>query len=29
MAGQCVEQKVGRLMVCDTTGGAGPEEVTR
>ncbi len=26
---QCVEQKVSRLVVCDTTGGAGPEEVTQ
>jgi 2-isopropylmalate synthase len=25
---QCVRQKVSRLIVCDTTGGAGPEEVT-
>ena len=25
---QCVDQKVSRLVVCDTTGGAGPEEVT-
>jgi 2-isopropylmalate synthase len=28
MAAQCVRQKVSRLVVCDTTGGAGPEEVT-
>jgi 2-isopropylmalate synthase len=28
MVTQCVEQKVGRLVVCDTTGGAGPEEVS-
>jgi 2-isopropylmalate synthase len=26
---QCVGQKVSRLVMCDTTGGAGPEEVTR
>ena len=26
---QCVNQKVGRLVVCDTTGGASPEEVTQ
>jgi len=26
---QCVEQNVSRLVVCDTTGGAGPEEVTQ
>ncbi len=26
---QCVRQKVSRLVVCDTTGGAGPEEVTQ
>jgi 2-isopropylmalate synthase len=25
---QCVDQKVSRLVICDTTGGAGPEEVT-
>ena len=25
---QCVRQNVGRLIVCDTTGGAGPEEVS-
>ncbi len=25
---QCVRQNVGRLVVCDTTGGAGPEEVS-
>jgi 2-isopropylmalate synthase len=29
MAEQCVAQKVGRLVVCDTTGGASPEEVGR
>ncbi len=28
MVAQCVEQKVSRLIVCDTTGGAGPEEVS-
>jgi 2-isopropylmalate synthase len=28
MAGQCVEQGVSRIVVCDTTGGASPEEVT-
>ena len=28
MAEQCVGQKVSRLVVCDTTGGANPEEVT-
>jgi len=28
MADQCVRQKVSRLVVCDTTGGANPEEVT-
>lgn len=27
MVGQCVEQKVARIVVCDTTGGASPEEV--
>jgi 2-isopropylmalate synthase len=27
MAGQCVEQGVSRVVVCDTTGGATPEEV--
>jgi len=26
---QCVRQKVSRLVICDTTGGAGPEEVTQ
>jgi 2-isopropylmalate synthase len=26
---QCVDQKVGRLVICDTTGGASPEEVTQ
>ena len=25
---QCVEQGVGRIVICDTTGGASPEEVT-
>lgn len=29
VAEQCVRQKVSRLVICDTTGGAGPEEVTR
>ncbi|MGD0730947.1 MAG: alpha-isopropylmalate synthase regulatory domain-containing protein [Terracidiphilus sp.] len=29
MAEQCIRQKVSRLVVCDTTGGASPEEVTR
>src|SRR5208283_3961939 len=28
MVAQCVEQKVGRIVACDTTGGASPEEVT-
>jgi 2-isopropylmalate synthase len=28
LVAQCVEQKVGRLVICDTTGGAGPEEVS-
>jgi len=28
MTAQCVGQKVSRLVVCDTTGGANPEEVT-
>jgi len=28
MVAQCGEQKVGRVVICDTTGGAGPEEVT-
>ena len=27
MVGECVSQKVSRLVVCDTTGGASPEEV--
>ena len=27
LVSQCVEQKVSRLVVCDTTGGASPEEV--
>ena len=26
---QCAEQRVSRIVVCDTTGGASPEEVTR
>ena len=29
MMAQCVRQKVSRLVVCDTTGGASPEEVTQ
>ncbi len=29
MIAQCVSQKVSRIIVCDTTGGASPEEVTR
>jgi 2-isopropylmalate synthase len=29
MTAQCVSQKVSRIIVCDTTGGASPEEVTR
>jgi len=28
MTAQCVSQKVSRIIVCDTTGGASPEEVT-
>lgn len=28
LADQCVRQKVSRIVVCDTTGGASPEEVT-
>ncbi len=28
MAEQCVRQKVSRLVICDTTGGANPEEVS-
>ena len=28
MTAQCVRQKVSRLVICDTTGGASPEEVT-
>ncbi|HUB28358.1 MAG TPA: alpha-isopropylmalate synthase regulatory domain-containing protein [Terracidiphilus sp.] len=28
LAGQCVRQDVSRLVVCDTTGGASPEEVS-
>jgi len=27
LTAQCVEQQVSRLVICDTTGGAGPEEV--
>jgi 2-isopropylmalate synthase len=27
MTAQCVEQRVGRIVLCDTTGGASPEEV--
>ncbi len=29
MMEQCVRQKVSRLVVCDTTGGASPEEVAQ
>jgi 2-isopropylmalate synthase len=29
MIAQCVRQNVSRLIICDTTGGAGPEEVTQ
>ena len=29
MTAQCVRQKVSRLVICDTTGGASPEEVTQ
>ena len=29
MTAQCASQKVNRIVVCDTTGGASPEEVTR
>ena len=29
MTEQCVRQKVSRIVVCDTTGGASPEEVTQ
>jgi 2-isopropylmalate synthase len=29
MTAQCASQKVSRIVVCDTTGGASPEEVTR
>ena len=29
MAEQCVRQKVSRVVVCDTTGGANPDEVTQ
>jgi len=28
MTEQCVRQKASRIIICDTTGGAGPEEVT-
>ena len=28
LAAQCVSQKVSRIVICDTTGGANPEEVT-
>jgi 2-isopropylmalate synthase len=28
LTAQCVEQQVSRLVICDTTGGAGPEEVS-
>jgi 2-isopropylmalate synthase len=28
LAGQCVTQNVSRIVICDTTGGANPEEVT-
>jgi 2-isopropylmalate synthase len=28
LASQCVSQKVSRIVICDTTGGASPEEVT-
>jgi 2-isopropylmalate synthase len=28
LTAQCVDQKVGRIVICDTTGGASPEEVT-
>jgi 2-isopropylmalate synthase len=28
MTASCVREKVSRLIICDTTGGAGPEEVT-
>ena len=29
MVAQCVRQNVSRLVICDTTGGAGPEEVSQ
>jgi 2-isopropylmalate synthase len=29
MVAQCVRQRVSRLIICDTTGGASPEEVTQ
>ena len=29
LADQCAGQKAGRIIICDTTGGASPEEVTR
>ena len=29
LTAQCVDQKVSRIVVCDTTGGASPEEVSR
>ena len=29
LTAQCVEQRVGRIVVCDTTGGASPEEVAQ
>lgn len=29
LASQCVSQKVSRIVICDTTGGANPEEVTQ
>jgi 2-isopropylmalate synthase len=29
LTSQCVSQKVSRIVICDTTGGANPEEVTR
>jgi 2-isopropylmalate synthase len=29
MTSQCVRQKVSRIVICDTTGGASPEEVTQ
>ena len=28
LTGQCVQQNVSRIVICDTTGGASPEEVT-